>query len=125
MSRILIVDDEPYILKAFSKLLGTDGHEVTIASSGEEAIALIITHCYDLIFLDLMMPNMDGIEVLHKIRLELKLDIPVYLVTGVYDTYSPRLDALRAEGFSFTILPKPIKGSSLQLIARSFSTECP
>jgi len=124
MSRILIVDDEPFILKAFSKLLSADGHEVTTASSGEEAIALVTTHCYDLIFLDLMMPNTDGVEVLHKIRLELKLDIPVYLVTGAYDAYSPRLSAVREEGVSFTILPKPIKGSSLRLIARSFSTEC-
>jgi DNA-binding response OmpR family regulator len=67
-SRILIVDDEANIRLTLSTLLNREGYEVTSASSGEEAVALIDQQQYDLMLADLKMPGMDGIQVVSHLR---------------------------------------------------------
>ena len=64
-ARILVVDDTPLNLKVISKFLTKTKAEVECVSSGEEMLALIQEQTYDIIFLDHMMPNMDGIEALN------------------------------------------------------------
>lgn len=66
--KILLVDDEPDILEFIGYNLKKEGYEVITSSNGREAIELAKQHNPDLIILDVMMPEMDGIETCHEIR---------------------------------------------------------
>jgi len=66
--KILLVDDEPYLLRSLSFVLGREGYVVRTASDGEEGLALFGEFDPDIVFLDLMMPKKDGYEVCHAIR---------------------------------------------------------
>ena len=65
---ILIVDDDEIILRELSELLNQDGHQIETASTGEEALEHIEKSSYDIIFTDLKMPGMDGLELLLQIK---------------------------------------------------------
>ncbi len=66
--RILVCDDEPFILKALTFIVRKEGHTVIEARNGEEAVAKIRSEKPDLVFLDLMMPKKNGYEVLEEVR---------------------------------------------------------
>ncbi|MEW6045680.1 MAG: response regulator transcription factor [Bacillota bacterium] len=66
--RILVVDDEPHILKAVSRRLERSGYQVDMAADGEEALEKFESFQPDLVVLDLMLPRLDGYEVCHAIR---------------------------------------------------------
>lgn len=66
--RILVCDDEPFILKALTFIVRKEGHAVIEARNGEEAVAKIRSEKPDLVFLDLMMPKKNGYEVLEEVR---------------------------------------------------------
>lgn len=66
--RILIVDDDEMVRIALNELLRPEGYEVIIVSSGKEAISKIDENSYDLLMLDIIMPEMDGFELCRKIR---------------------------------------------------------
>ena len=68
MSRVLVVDDEPQILRALATNLRARGHEVDLAPDGETALRLAADHRPDIVLLDLGLPGMDGIEVVHGLR---------------------------------------------------------
>ena len=80
MARILIVDDEVDLCEEFSKLLSEDRHEVDIAENGMIALAKLEHRDYDLVFLDVLMPKMEGREVLESIRK--KSQIPVAIISA-------------------------------------------
>jgi DNA-binding response OmpR family regulator len=65
---ILLVDDEPYILRSLSYLLAREGYAVEMASNGEEALARLHEVRPPLVFLDIMMPRMNGYEVCEQIK---------------------------------------------------------
>jgi DNA-binding response OmpR family regulator len=65
---ILVIDDEPYILRSLSYLLTREGYPVETASNGEEGLARVRTLRPPLVFLDIMMPRMDGYEVCEQIK---------------------------------------------------------
>lgn len=68
MTRILVVDDEPQILRALGTNLRARGYAVDLAASGEAALALAARHHPDLVVLDLGLPGIDGIEVIRGLR---------------------------------------------------------
>jgi len=68
MSKILFVEDDPLIIKIYTTRLSADGHTVFAAENGEEGIKMAEQVQPDLIILDIMMPRMDGFEVLKRIR---------------------------------------------------------
>ena len=78
--KILIVDDEPAIVKGLSFSLKQDGYDIDAAYDGEEAIEKFNSDSYDLIVLDVMLPKMDGLEVLQRIREKSK--VPVIMLTA-------------------------------------------
>ncbi len=96
---ILIVDDEPGMRALFSFMLGAKGYDVHTAASGEEAIESVREAPYDLVFLDIRMPYMDGLEVFRALK-ELRPDIAAIMMTG-YAVERLLDDALRegAKGF--------------------------
>ena len=68
MSRVLVVDDEPQILRALTTNLRARGYEVAEAATGEEALAVAAQERPELVVLDLGLPGIDGIEVVHGLR---------------------------------------------------------
>lgn len=71
MSRVLFVDDLEDLRELFEDLLTHHGHEVVLASDGESALAALETGPFDIVFVDIGLPGMDGFEVARRIRLRL------------------------------------------------------
>ena len=78
--KILIVDDEPLIVKGLKYSLEQDGYETDSAADGEEALAKFFQGRYDLVILDVMLPKLDGIEVCLRIRE--KSSVPIIMLTA-------------------------------------------
>ncbi len=81
--KILVVDDDPSIRTLYKEELEDEGYEVVVASSGEEAIRLFQDEKPDIVTLDILMPDMDGIQVLRKMK-EINPRLPIIMSTA-YD----------------------------------------
>ena len=81
--KILIVDDEPLIVKGLKYSLEQDGYETDSAEDGEEAVNKLFTGQFDLVLLDVMLPKIDGIEVCQRIRE--KSTVPIIMLTAKGD----------------------------------------
>jgi CheY-like chemotaxis protein len=82
-ARILCIDDEKEIIDLIRLILGRKGYEVVGAIGGEEGLAKARSWKPDLVLLDLMMPDMDGWEVFHRLRAdEVLASVPVVVVTA-------------------------------------------
>ena len=80
---VLMVDDEADFLEPVAFWLKSKGYAVTTLTGGEEAVALVKRAPPDIIFLDINMPGLDGIETLRRIR-AMNRDLPVVMVTAAY-----------------------------------------
>jgi DNA-binding response OmpR family regulator len=78
---VMVVDDDPLILAACKSHLEEAGYSVLVAEDGEPALRLLRTQKVDAVFLDILMPRMDGIETLLEIK-KLKLSLRVYTMSG-------------------------------------------
>ncbi|MFC1592670.1 response regulator [Candidatus Omnitrophota bacterium] len=78
---ILLVDDEPDFIEPISFWLKANGYPVLIASNGQEALETVKKNKPDMVFLDIKMPGMDGIETLKRIR-EFNKELPVIILTA-------------------------------------------
>jgi two-component system nitrogen regulation response regulator NtrX len=103
-TRILVVDDEPAIRDTMRMILEYDGHDVVTAASGQEALAAVERDSPDLVFLDIKMPGMDGLEALGRIRV-LNETLPVVIISA-HGTASAALEAGRLGAFRF--IEKPL-----------------
>ena len=111
MARILVVDDEPSIRMLIRTILQAEGHTITTASNGREALEMVIENVPDLIVLDLMMPEMDGWHLLEELHMRgLRRHTRVVIVSGHYDPEGASEDR-RAHAHHF--LPKPFDPTSL------------
>lgn len=81
MKKILVVDDEENILELYRDELAEEGYKVELAENGQAALSKFETFRPDLVTLDVMMPGMNGIEVLRRIR-EKNPSVPVLLLTA-------------------------------------------
>ena len=91
-SRVLVVDDERVVRRALQRVLERDGHVVTLAECGLEAIDLYVKHWreLDVVVLDVMMPDADGREVLRRMR-EVNPDVRAILSSGFTAESDPSL----------------------------------
>lgn len=81
--RILVVDDDEHIQKSLSQYLEMEDFEVEVASSGQEALDRAALQAFDLVLLDIMMPEMDGFEVVEILRAqEATSRVPIILLTA-------------------------------------------
>jgi DNA-binding response OmpR family regulator len=80
-AKLLIVDDEPNVRFSIGEILRQKGYHVGEAGSGNEALALLEDTPYDLMVLDLRMPGMGGVEVMHRAR-QIRPDLPVIVLTA-------------------------------------------
>lgn len=84
---VLIVDDDARNRFTFSSLLKTDSIDIHCADSGDQALLLLMKHNFDLILMDVQMPDIDGFEVAHLIKKRMKTrDIPIIFVSASYKT---------------------------------------
>jgi len=84
--RILVVDDQPANLRVVSALLSRNGYDVAPALTGAEALEQANAHVPDLVLLDMLMPGMDGFQLLHELRQQPALqDVPVIFLTAAQD----------------------------------------
>ncbi len=82
-SVILVIDDEPHILDNLSDLLGLEGYQVKTASDGRDALEILIHTRPRLILCDMMMPHVDGWEVLQHVRADAELnEVPFIFLTA-------------------------------------------
>jgi len=103
--RILVIDDHPEVAFIIAEALASEGHEAVIAGTGEEGLQAIDQSPPDAVFLDVVMPGIDGIEVLRRIRAK-RPHLPVILVSG---TVSPtQIEAARELGVT-DVLRKPAR----------------
>lgn len=111
---ILVVDDEQHVVQVVRAMLTREGHEVIVASNGQEALRTIENCRPDLILLDIVMPEMDGAtlaEELHKRQETAK--IPIVFLTGLVDSDRGR-DGSALAGQH--VLPKPFGAEELYSI---------
>jgi len=111
MTRILIVDDEPQILRALRINLHARGYDVITAADGAEALHSAATHRPDLVVLDLGLPDIDGVEVIRKLRTW--TPIPIVILSGRMDSRA-KVDALDAGADDYVTKPFSVE----ELLAR-------
>ena len=115
--KILLVEDSPQLNKALSTLLKRNSYVVDSALDGEEALLFVKDYKYDLIILDIMLPKVDGLEVLRRIRFN-KVMTPVILLTAKTSVEDKILGLdLGADDY----LPKPFNTDELLARIRALS----
>jgi DNA-binding response OmpR family regulator len=114
---VLVIDDDEAIRKSFTLALEDTGYQVETAESGEKGIGKTQNTKYDLIFLDLKMPGLDGVATLREIRKRDK-DVPVYIVTAFHNEFFQQLKSAVRDRIDFEILMKPIGGDRIRLITK-------
>jgi DNA-binding NtrC family response regulator len=103
MQRILVIDDEPSIRELLKDFLTGKGFEVVTASNGESGIHLLKEEKFDLLLLDLMMPGMNGMDVLRDIASE-QIDVPAIMITA-YASVSTAVEAMKLGAFDYITKP--------------------
>ncbi len=111
---VLIVDDEEGIRESLSGILEDEGYDVLTASSGEEALAAARDHMPDIVFLDVWLPEMDGIETLSKLK-ETDVGIPVIMISG-HGNIEIAVKATRLGAYDF--LEKPLSLEKVLIAAK-------
>lgn len=108
--RILIVDDEDILIRCYQRILENIGYSVEYVMSGAEAIKRIEANPFDLIILDYLMPEMNGMAVLQSVR-DTRPDVKVIMVTGL-DKMETQTRARDLGVFDY--LPKPFEPDQLK-----------
>lgn len=109
MRKVLVIDDEPIVRTSSKRTLVPEGYNVALADSGKAGIELLEREKFDVILLDLKMPDMSGIDVL-KVIMERWPGTKVIIVTG-YSTVDTAVEALRLGAFNH--IEKPFTPDSL------------
>jgi two-component system response regulator MprA len=102
-TRVLVVDDDTRIAAAVRRALAYDGYEVDLAHDGRTALARAAAQLPDLVLLDLMLPDIDGIEVCRRLRAE-GSDVPILMLTA-RDATSDRVHGLDVGADDYLVKP--------------------
>ena len=115
-AHILVIDDDKAMRDACFQILSRQGYRVELAASAKQGLTLLERLSFDTILLDLVMPDMDGLEALKKIR-ALDPDVEVIIITG-YGTIQSAVESIKAGAFHF--LSKPFVPDDLRnLVSRA------
>ncbi len=108
MAKILVIDDERAIRNTLKEILEFEGYSVDVAENGRAGLERALAGAYDLIFTDIKMPEMDGMEFLHAYRegiVQQGEEAPVVVITG-HGSVDSAVDALKGGAFDF--IQKPL-----------------
>ena len=114
MARILVVDDEPAVQATIRLLLERVGHSVVVAGDGHKGLAMVEAEDFDLLFLDIFMPGMDGLETMRLVQQQQPL-IPIIVISG-HPTSSdsgPDFLTMATQRGAVRSLQKPFKPAAL------------
>ncbi|HKI81771.1 MAG TPA: response regulator [Pseudodesulfovibrio sp.] len=100
---LLLVDDEPDFLTAYTRRFKRRNVQITGASSGQQAIDLVRESEFDVVILDVMMPEMNGLETLRRIK-AIKPELPVIILTGHADS-GVLIQGMDMGAFDFLLKP--------------------
>jgi CheY-like chemotaxis protein len=123
MTRILIIDDDAAVRSATKILLEAKGFEAVAVADGKSGIAAINNDSFDLVIVDLFMPDMDGLETTKAVR-QRKPSMPIIAISGFLFggkcPEMPNFDAMAAEAGAISTLYKPFRpGELLQAIQKA------
>ena len=120
MNRIYVVDDEPDMVELLATVLKGEGHEVETYTDGRAALARVLEEPPDLLLLDLMMPDLDGFELLKLLRLDSRGRHVVVLVVSARTGHRAQLETLQlgANAYIYTpFSPRELAGQVRHLLA--------
>lgn len=118
MAHILFIDDDPFTLETLSRAVELLGHHALVAASGQEAIALVERHHPDLIFVDMSLPDQDGVDVIAALRSQSSAQsVPMFILSA-----SPAIDAFERaqQAGAEAYLDKPIRLQTLLEIINEY-----
>ena len=105
MAKLLIIDDERGIRNTLKEILADEGHEVEVAENGKQGLEMAQAKAYDLIFSDIKMPELDGLEVLKALKEgDEAIETPVVMITGHGDVETA-VQALKLGAYDFLLKP--------------------
>jgi len=110
--KILVADDEVMMRNLILRILETEGYQITMASSGDQALEMLNAEKFDLLLTDVRMPGMNGFELLKNVKANWP-DMAVIVMTGYGDAYTVK-EALLLGADEY--LSKPFKGHEVSLI---------
>ncbi len=119
MKRILVVDDEQLLLQGFDKALHTDMTKVTTVETGEAALAEIASSHFHLCFLDVFLPDMDGTEVLKRIKATSPKTKIIMMTAGIINDAMTKTIEKNAHMF----ITKPFDLLQVKMLAKSIIEE--
>ena len=103
MQKILVIDDERSIRNSLKEILEFENYAVTLAEDGKQGLALAKSQAFDLIFSDIKMPEMDGMELLAALR-EAETECPIVMISG-HGNIETAVEAIRKGAFDFIVKP--------------------
>lgn len=110
LKKVLVVDDDPVVGRSFERVLSGKGYAVITARDGEEALRKLDAEAYDVVFTDIRMPGMDGLEVAERVKASQPW-LPVVIVTG----YGTEENEARAEAAGVSeFLRKPLSPEAIE-----------
>ncbi len=112
MARILLIDDDPWVIKIFQQILEGEKHEVITASNGQEGLELFRRSAVDLIITDMVMPVKDGLKMIMEIEKE-SPNVPVIAISGGGVIAPERYLALAESIGTRKTLAKPVSPQEL------------
>jgi two-component system OmpR family response regulator len=121
MMRILVVEDEEHLARLVAEVLGREGHAAETVSDGRTALARSLTEDYDLLVVDWMLPDLDGIQVVKRLRAA-DVRVPVLMLTARTQV-EDRVEGLDAGADDY--LPKPFAFPELLARVRALSRRPP
>ncbi|MGZ5017224.1 MAG: response regulator [Methylobacter sp.] len=117
-SKILVIDDDPAVRAAFTLILEDDSFSVREAESGLQGIEMALAERPDLVFLDLRMPGIDGVETLRRLN-AIDETLNIYIVTAFANEYMDQLKSVHEEGIGFELANKPLSSVQIRNIAQA------
>lgn len=113
--KLLIIDDEKSIRNTLKEILEFEGHEVTLAADGAEGLAFATSNNYEVIFSDIKMPNMDGIELLDKLN-EANVESSVIMISG-HGSIDTAVECIKKGAYDF--IQKPLDLNRILITLRN------
>ena len=115
MAKILIIDDERSIRNTLKDILEFEKHQITLAENGKQALDVVQSQVFDLIFSDIKMPEMDGIELLGHL-IEREIEAPIIMISG-HGNIDTAVECIKKGAFDFIV--KPIDLNRLLITIRN------
>ena len=98
-NKILVIDDDPFVQRTLTDILKYKGYETEISGNGEDGLKKIKRRVFDVILLDLRLPDKDGVEILKEIKM-IRPDAIVIMLTG-YPTVDSVKEAMRSGAYDY------------------------